>query len=743
MAVTSLSSGRVSRGIVLAAVVALALSAGLFVAPAANAAFQGAAVVLTPGLYTGTNVYVPGETMTVTAYATAGDVLEFQFWNALTGIPTSTIGNQTVGTSGQKTVQFAIPVSWADGIWYQVRVTDLTSAQVRVRVFAIETYDFRVWTDRSAYLPGDTVVASWSATLIKDGSPAPTGVGDIQAYTGGGTNLMPAPGHYAFNASQGSVSFVLPPGLAPYQDATVYGWFNDTAGLRPYADTADFAIGDLRLSVATDQGTYSPGGIVTVDLTSRVQVSPIGPGPFDPTEPGILVNVTVSDLVTGTPVAAYGATGLVTDAHGHVAYLFQLNATTTGTYQVTAVGTANGVITVSVGVTFNVATTTSITVLLKLDKGQYLSGDLITATATAAPTGTYTYSWTVVDTTNFPAILAVSSGPSGTYTYAIQAAFEGAIEVSVYANDGLGHASPTATQTAGVDFGYMAVSLDRAEYNPGDTITATFSLVHGSAVLTNPTYYYKVEDTGGAMVASGSVTGNSVSYRTPDPASARYTFSITASQDGRTVEGTATAYQVSGFLLSLSLDRSSYLPGETAQVTYTITPRGSSVLPLQYRFQLWLLGGAAPTLVTTTSSTGVLRLGIPEGTSTGDLILAVSESNTGALAYNVLHVGAVNPLETKVAGIPLYDLLLTLLVIVLLLAVVLIWRRTGMGPSPRAAEAGRPTPPPPPPSGPAHPAGTGPMSVSCKHCGASIEITTSKRPIEVMCPSCGETQVVQ
>ena len=63
MAIKSTSSGRVSRGIVFVAAFALALSAGLFFAPAAHATFQGAAVVLTPGLYTGTNTYVPGETL--------------------------------------------------------------------------------------------------------------------------------------------------------------------------------------------------------------------------------------------------------------------------------------------------------------------------------------------------------------------------------------------------------------------------------------------------------------------------------------------------------------------------------------------------------------------------------------------------------------------------------------------------------------------------------------------------------
>lgn len=36
-----------------------------------------------------------------------------------------------------------------------------------------------------------------------------------------------------------------------------------------------------------------------------------------------------------------------------------------------------------------------------------------------------------------------------------------------------------------------------------------------------------------------------------------------------------------------------------------------------------------------------------------------------------------------------------------------------------------------------------PLMINCKSCGAEIEITTSKRPIEVMCPSCGETEMVE
>jgi predicted RNA-binding Zn-ribbon protein involved in translation (DUF1610 family) len=34
------------------------------------------------------------------------------------------------------------------------------------------------------------------------------------------------------------------------------------------------------------------------------------------------------------------------------------------------------------------------------------------------------------------------------------------------------------------------------------------------------------------------------------------------------------------------------------------------------------------------------------------------------------------------------------------------------------------------------------MMVTCRACGGPIEITTSKRPIEVMCPRCGNTEMV-
>jgi len=99
--------------------------------------------------------------------------------------------------------------------------------------------------------------------------------------------------------------------------------------------------------------------------------------------------------------------------------------------------------------------------------------------------------------------------------------------------------------------------------------------------------------------------------------------------------------------------------------------------------------------------------------------------------------GGVGFWSTDVGGAPVYAIVLGLLFLLVLVAVVGLWRRTGGGF--RFLHRGTP---PPPPEGPTHASAATPMSVNCRRCGKPIDLTTSRRPIEVMCPSCGETQVV-
>jgi predicted RNA-binding Zn-ribbon protein involved in translation (DUF1610 family) len=38
---------------------------------------------------------------------------------------------------------------------------------------------------------------------------------------------------------------------------------------------------------------------------------------------------------------------------------------------------------------------------------------------------------------------------------------------------------------------------------------------------------------------------------------------------------------------------------------------------------------------------------------------------------------------------------------------------------------------------------TGSMTMECVECGNPIEVTTTRRPIEIMCPHCGEIQLLE
>ncbi len=738
MELHGLRSRSLARLLVVALAIAMVATVGLAAIPAARGNFTGNGITLAPGKYTGTNTYVPGETIQITLTATPGDSIDLLIQNA-SGTPSASITGLVIPTSGQRIVQWTVPSTWPDGFTYSVQARDTTSGQVRTRGFNIETYSLSVWTDRSAYLPGDSVTISWSATLIQDDSPAPDGVGAIQVLDAGGNNLLPIP-QWNFTGSQGNYSFTLSASLAPGTRGWVYTWFNSTDGLRQTASVDTFLVNNLGVLVIVQRATYAPSDVVSVSIYTRVTPNPANTRTTDPIAPNIPVSVNVTDLSTATVVAGYSAGGLMSDATGYLNYVFQLTSTpTTGSYEVDATATAHGVLSATNSDTFDVQATASLSVQLLLNKLQYLSGDTIQATAQVFSTGapTLTYTWTVTDSSTGN-ILANLAGGAATYAFPIPTSYQGNLIVSVLVNDGNG-TTAYAQATARVAFGYLALTLDKSQFSPGDTITATFSLQ--SNVITNPTYYWEVTDNGGATAAAGSTTGGTAAFQTPSPASTRYTFTVTASQNGRTVTAAQTATQIGGYFLSISLDRSSYNAGDTMTITYSLVPRGNAVLPAAYHFYITLYG-VAYKYVDTTSNTGTLQMTVPGNTPTGDLILQVSEGNTGAYIYDIVHIGPVNPLVADVAGVPLFDILIFLLFLVLLLAVILLWRRTGLGKAPPSVETGKPsTPPPPPPSQGGQAAG--PMTVACKHCGASIEITTSKRPIEVMCPSCGETQVVQ
>ncbi len=744
MELQALRSRNLGRLLAVAVALAMVATVGLVALPMGRAAFVPPGLTVATSKYWGGHTFVPGEAMAITVYADAGDSITITAEDVST-TPSSQIA-LIMPNSGVRTVNWTVISNWADGNTYQVVAHDSTSGTDAGPVaFSIRQYNYGVYTDRRAFLPGDTVTFNWLVYFEQNNTPAPAGVGAFQVHDSTGANLLTSK-EVAITSSASSSQFAINTTQTVPETGTIEFWFNDTAGLRPVHAFLTFRIGTLGIFVSGLSGApYNPGDLVTATIQTRVTGVP-GTNP----EPNIPVDINVTDLGTGNLVAAYGATGLTTDGTGTLTYSFVLASTpTTADYELSATGNAHGVQQATAAAGFSVAPAFAFDVSLSLDKSAYRSGDTITATAQVLTTETLTlyYSWVVAE---YPAglpggqVLAAQFGTlSNKYTYTIpsdlQVAPPGFLQVRVQVKDGNG-TTGTAIQDASVEFGYLSLNLNRVEYNAGDAITASYSL--SSNVMTSPSYLLQIVDSAGRTVQSGPTSGGSATYTVPTPAADAYTFTVIASQGGMSAQAQATATQAFGFVLTVTLDRSNYVPGDTMTISYKMTTRGTAALPSQFEF-VATLAGATNQVAFSSNPTGSFTMPIPADAPTGTLILLVAEYNTMTTQVVTVHVGAVNPLVADIGGVPLFAILITLLFVVLLLAVILLWRRTGMGKAPAAMETGKPAaPPPPPPSGPSQQAG-GPMSVACKHCGASIEITTSKRPIEVMCPSCGETQVVQ
>ncbi len=378
----------------------------------------------------------------------------------------------------------------------------------------------------------------------------------------------------------------------------------------------------------------------------------------------------------------------------------------------------------------------AMTVTVVLDKSSYVSGDTAIARAivyrTPAPAN-YTYVWRVRNF--FFQLLNTTTTAGATFTYPIALDYTGTLRFEATVDDGQGTVA-VGQQSATVAQAYMSLSLDRGDYNPGDAITAFYGVT--SHVITSPTYAYEVDDASAVVVLSGNTNFTFFSFRTPNPSSRSYTFHVTATDRGNSTQAQVTITQATGFVLGMIFDKSSYAAGDTVHATLTLTTKGTASLPSQFRWSLSIASASVSAI--TTGPTAALVLTIPQGTGNGGLLVFASELNTGASALQTVQVGSTGNTfwSTDVAGFPVFAIALGVLFLLLLIAVIGLWRRVGGGFGPIGGRAV----PPPPTEGPVQSSPTSPMSITCRRCGKPIDLSTSRRPIEVMCPSCGETQVV-
>jgi len=714
-------------------------------------------VELVASRYTGTNVYVPGETLDIILRGSIGDIYDIIIGSGnTTGLDLRlyqdiSIGSSgSVGNNGTVKLQYTVPDELPDGLYrvdiYDSQATLYEPYQILPgghENFEVRGYRFVIETDRAAYLGGDAVNIFWTANNIKDESLAYDGVGKIVVVSGTGQKLA----EQLFSKAAGSYTYMLPQLIDPDPVYWVAGWFNDSAvnPERSQSAARSFDVGQLGVIVQLDAEVYAPGAIVVATVKTVATENRDNPSATnDPPEPSCDIEFQVGQKISGqyVPIAAYDRE-MVSDVHGYANCVFQLaTSVADGTDFRVIVNATKGSRSWSGLEFFKISTSAGLSIVISLDKSQYTSGDVVsigtTVTTIGSPGSTiYTYVYEIRDNRANGSLFARATASQAGFNYSIRSDFEGTLWISVTVDDGKGNKA-TVYKLLDVKYAVVLVNADLVRYVPGDSIRVGYSLV--SRMMGSPSIYYEVLDADGASVSEGNATGGSFDFTVPNAPSASYTFRVMASEGGRLVYGEDSVEQMAGYVILMTFNRGVYAPGETIAVKYHIVSLGSTPMPATFQISYGLTNG--PTKSTqTNASEGTLLYIIPVTLDEGDQVFWMYANGGGASNEIITIKDNPNPLwYTRIMDLPLVEILLIMLV---LLCFVLIARNSRRMRQAEPSEPEEPSPSKATQPRPKRQSSSAPAySVACDACSTAIEISTSKRPIEVMCPACGETQIV-
>lgn len=675
--------------------------------------------------------------------------------------------------NGEKVVSYELTKSLADGAydvyvgpedWYENSAAPWGNPQMTR--FYIQLYTIQATTDRTGYVPGDMVTVFYSVVSIKDGSLITEDTYSGSSFDGqwhvesgdGDTSEGPT----SYSDSSGNFDFQIFPQGSVTSSYFIYIYFNGTYGstreqatrLDGNAGNLDFIVGGLGLTVSLDRPDYQIGSVVKA--TIRATVSGSG-------EPDAEVKIEILEGtgVTASKISGYGG-DFEADATGYVVYAFTVDAgdfDEDETYTV-RVNVSKHLKAAEVDRVFDVvAGGRVISVNMVFDEEVYASGDTISVDVqTALPDGasavsSYSYTVKVVVAGPDPTVWQEASD-SNFFSYDVPDNFDGTLsfEVRVYNPDG---DSGQDTETRNVHHAILLINAEPERYEPGDTITASFELItNRDAGIDETTFFYVVRDAAGDIVLEGETTASagSFDYVVPNVASSLYTFNIYANLLLKVgdndymvwVESADTCTLKSGYSVEIWTDNPTYAPGDRVGIHYEIKAISDEGLPDKFVFYYGMSNGQTYTWQSD-SATGTIHYKLPDNVNEGDIVIGASVSdgdgNFLGGASEVLHVeDGASALEwVRPLDVPLFSWML-LLVIILVFVFLLLRKPKAPAPEKAPAEA---EPEPAPVEEELAPEDASPLAINCKSCGAEIEITTSKRPIEVMCPSCGETEMVE
>ncbi|MBI5001710.1 MAG: hypothetical protein HZB92_09370 [Euryarchaeota archaeon] len=708
---------------------------------------------IVPSRYTQSNVYVPGEMMEIVLRAGPGETYDvIVAAGSVGGQNLALLDTIVIGSGGSTKVTYTVPVSMPDGNYTVEVLLDHTNPGTlqEARLFRVQGYSFEIETDMQAYLGGDPVTVFWTANNLKDGSLAPSGVGKIFVRNSAGDIVAQSD----FASPAGSYTFNLSVLANTSLDYWVDGWFNDSATKpeRVQNATKGFQVGQLGVITSLDRESYSAEGLVNTTVRTVVTDNQDSPNATDQPEKGCTVDIRLYRLDYGSYalMAEYNAT-LSTDSMGYARHILQLPRNLPVGTEMRMTATAKkGSHSWSDSEVFTIADMSSLSVVLAFDRSDYTSGQTIRVNTSVSQIGAaagsvYTYVYEARDSQTGVLVFR-GTNTAGTANLTLSSDYEGTIRFKVTVDDGKGNKA-SAERALTILYARVFVNADVQYYEAGDTVRVTYQIV---GKFQSPEVFYEVLDAEGAKVVEGNATGGAFSFTVPQAPSSRYEIRAIATQGGRLTVGSTTIQQSLGVSIALTFNRPAYAPGDTMFIRYRITSMTDSPLPPSLVLSYGLVNGQMLKLQTDAPE-GQLLYQVPANIDEGTQMFVLSSDAGGAASEAIVIEKDTNPLwYNTIMGVPLTEWFLLLLVVISFAMYASL--RTKMKRieshephheviaakiEPRAAR------PKPARAQPQHVVRSQAMSVACEFCGQNIEITTSRRPIEVMCPSCGETQIVK
>ncbi len=597
----------------------------------------------------------------------------------------------------------------------------LTSTGLRTEV--APTYHVVLTIGTEPVLPGyhDTLYYS----VLNDTNEAPMSglstitilgsyynTGDVAHFTLPGTpiNVSTAP--------VGSWDFVVPanasatPGFQPI----ITVWVNSTALKMSQDYSAPVDVGSLELTdwsvcpAVGFCGDLTAGSPATVSVTAEVHSA--STGDYSPAANETVKFVFFSTGSSPVPVPGVPAS-VTTDGLGDAAVTFtpsssSFNVPGPDHVEIEVTDSVNSTLTIDQTVPFHLYNPVGTTnFAFWLNEPEYYSGENVVAAwqwdGTNTTVGTLNVTNYMVfddDTDNVIASGVVDSTlPSGSFTFALPTTYSGDFTVEALAHNGSDFWIWSASAEASTYiFGFLASEY---YFNPGDTITITV-VADGPALAGATIAAYVQASNSGQTLFNGTVTSDSFQFTVPKVAPA-HEYDIVAWAYSATA-GTIATYsdhvtEASGYQLLLGVSTvsaysdGSFSPGQTIQVSYTVSTYGTSTLPAFVVLYAFPLGatGATPALKSwaVSASSGSVPFTIPSGTPNGPQtyeIEAEFESSIGFVEVGNLFTVVVNSSPSALnyelvggSGFTVGWLILLILIIVVALIIVATRRRGRSG----------------------------------------------------------------